>query len=132
MRVHVRVAPMARTAPWSAPVTTLLTARPLMGLASAKRVKYSHRVNDSQCLTMTGAKLVKSLSISHVTNQTWLHVCLQAGEGRTVPPRALREPGAEDATPAATAPTGRNAILQMDPAPAQPAGMGHAVRNRAR
>lgn len=37
VRVHVRVASMARTAPWSAPVKTLLTARQLTGLASAKR-----------------------------------------------------------------------------------------------
>lgn len=65
-------------------------------------------------------------------NPTWLHVCLQAGEGWPVPPRALREPGAQDATPAAAAPTARNAVLQMDPAPAQLAGTGHAVTNRVR
>lgn len=92
VRICVKVAPMARTAPWSAPVKTLSTARQLTGLASAKR----------------------------------------AGEGRTVPPPALREPGAEDATPPATAPTGQNVILQMDPAPAQSAGRGRAVTNRAR
>lgn len=67
-----------------------------------------------------------------VSQPTWLHVCLQDGEGRTVPPLALREPGAEDATPAATAPMGRNAVLQTDPAPAQLAGTGRAVSNRAR
>lgn len=67
-----------------------------------------------------------------VYQPTWLHVCLQDGRGRTVPPLALREPGAEDATPAATAPTGRNAVQQMDPAPARQAGTGRAVSNRAR
>ena len=39
MRVSVKVAPMGRTALWSAPVRTLSTARRLTGLASAKRVK---------------------------------------------------------------------------------------------
>lgn len=56
---------------------------------------------------------------------------LQAGEGGTVPPPARREPGAQDATPPATVPTGQNVILQMDPAPAQPAGRGRAVTNLA-
>lgn len=65
-------------------------------------------------------------------NRTWLHVCLQAGEASTVPPRALREPGARDATPAATAPTGQNAVPHMDPAPAQLAGTGGAVTNHVR
>ncbi len=50
MRVHVKVAPMARTAPWSAPVRTSSTVRPLTGLASAKRVKSFHR--DGHCLKM--------------------------------------------------------------------------------
>lgn len=67
-----------------------------------------------------------------VYQPTWLHVRLQDGEGRTVPPLALREPGAKGATPAATAPTGRNAVLQMDPAPARQAGTARAVSNRAR
>lgn len=40
MRVHVKVAPMAKTALWSVPVKTLLTAHQLMGFASAKRVKH--------------------------------------------------------------------------------------------
>lgn len=92
VRVYVKVAPMARTVPWSVPVKTLSTARQLMGRASAKR----------------------------------------AGVGLTVLPPALREPGAQDATPPATAPTGQNVILQMDPAPAELAGGGHAVTNRAR
>lgn len=44
VRVNVKVAPMARTALWSAPVKTLSTAHQLTGLASARRVKkYSHR-----------------------------------------------------------------------------------------
>lgn len=92
VRVYVKAAPMARTAPWSAPVKILSTARLLMGLASAKR----------------------------------------AGEGPTVPPPALREPGVQDATPPATAPIEQNVILQMDPAPVQPAGRGRSVTNRAR
>lgn len=71
VRVHVKVAPTARTAPWSAPVKTLLTARQLTGPASAKK----------------------------------------AGERLTVPPPALWEPGAQDATPPATAPTRQNVIL---------------------
>ncbi len=50
MRVRVKAAPMARTAPWSAHVKILSTARLLMGLASAKRVK--------KIQTNTGAKLV--------------------------------------------------------------------------
>lgn len=37
VRVHVKVARMARTALWSAPAKTLSTARPLTGRASAKR-----------------------------------------------------------------------------------------------
>lgn len=92
VRVHVKVALTARTAPWSVPVKTQSTARLWMGLASAKR----------------------------------------AGEGTTAPHPALREPGARDATPPATVPTGQSVILQMDPAPAQPAGRGHAVTNHAR
>lgn len=61
-----------------------------------------------------------------------MFVFMQAGEGPTVPPLALKEPGAQDATPPATVPTGQNAILRMDPAPAQPAGMDHAVTSCAR
>lgn len=41
VKVHVKVAPMERTAPWSAPVKTLSTARLLTGNASVKRVKTS-------------------------------------------------------------------------------------------
>lgn len=92
VRVHVKVAHMAKTAPLNAPVRILSTARPSTGLASAKR----------------------------------------AGEGRIAPPPAPKEPGAQDATPPATAPMGQNAILQMDPAPAQPAGRGRTVTNLAR
>lgn len=39
VNIFVKVAPTARTAPWSAPVKTLSTARQLTGLASAKKVK---------------------------------------------------------------------------------------------
>lgn len=56
---------------------------------------------------------------------------MQAGKGPTVPPPALKEPGAQDATPPATVPTEQNAILRTDPAPAQLAGMGHAVTSCA-
>lgn len=56
----------------------------------------------------------------------------RAGEGWTVRPPALREPGAQVAMPPATVPTGQNVTLQMDPAPAQPAGRGRAVTNHAR
>lgn len=45
MKIHVKVAPMEKTAHWSAPVTTTLTARLLMGLVFAKRVKYSISIN---------------------------------------------------------------------------------------
>lgn len=58
-------------------------------------------------------------------------MCLQAGEDRTVPSPALREPGAQDATPPATAPTGQAVTAQMDPAHAQPAGRGRTVTNHA-
>lgn len=40
VRIHVKVAPMEKTALWSAPVTTTLTAHLLMGLVFAKRVKF--------------------------------------------------------------------------------------------
>lgn len=69
---------------------------------------------------------------STVRPLTGLASAKRAGEGQTVPPPALREPGVQDATPPATAPTGQNVILQMDPAHAQPAGRGRAVTNRAR
>lgn len=87
VRISVKVAPTVKTAPWSAPVRTLLTVHRLMGPAFAKR----------------------------------------AGEDRPVPPPALREPGARDATPPATAPTEQNVTQWMDPAPAPPAGRGRAV-----
>lgn len=45
MKIHVKVAPMEKTALWSAPVTTTLTAHLLMGLVFAKRVKYSININ---------------------------------------------------------------------------------------
>lgn len=73
---------------------------------------------------------VRTLSTAH--QSTGRASAKRAGEGRTVRPPALREPGAQDATPPATAPTGQNVTLQMDPAPAQPAGRGRAVTNRAR
>lgn len=41
MRINVKVAPLEETALWSAPVTTMLIARLLMGLVFAKKVNYS-------------------------------------------------------------------------------------------
>lgn len=41
VKILVKVAPMEKTAPLSAPVTTTLTAHLLMGLVFAKMVKYS-------------------------------------------------------------------------------------------
>lgn len=43
MKIPVKVAPMARTAPWSAPVRTMWTAHRLMGLVSAKKVMNNQR-----------------------------------------------------------------------------------------
>lgn len=91
VRIHVKVALMAKTALWTVPVKTLSTAHRSTGRASAKR----------------------------------------AGEGWTVPPPALREPGAQDATPPVTAPMGQNVTLQMGPAHVQPAGRGRAVTSHA-
>lgn len=54
----------------------------------------------------------------------------RAGEDRHAPPPALREPGAQDATPPATAPTGLNVTQWTDPAPAPPAGRARAVISR--
>lgn len=55
VRAHVKVARMARTAPWSAHVKTSSTARPSTELVSVKRVsgeKKSHMtINDNHCLT---------------------------------------------------------------------------------
>lgn len=92
VKIPVKVAPMARTAPWSAPVKTMWTAHRLMELVSAKK----------------------------------------AGEDRTAPSPAPKEPGVQDAMPRVTVPTEQNATLQMDPAPARLAGRGRAVTNRAR
>lgn len=55
----------------------------------------------------------------------------RAGEGGTVHFPALREPGAQAATPPVTAPTGQNVTLQMVPATARPAGRGRSVINYA-
>lgn len=59
-------------------------------------------------------------------------MCLQGGEAQTVPAPALGEPGAQDATPAATAPMEQNAILRTGHVPAQPAGTGRIVTNPVR
>lgn len=40
VRIHVKVAPMEKTALWSAPVTTTLTVHLLMGLVFAKKVTF--------------------------------------------------------------------------------------------
>lgn len=77
VRVSVKVAPMGRTALWSAPVRTLSTARRLTALASAKKVKASHTVNNSPCLTWswwTGTNLGRQIFC--LNSQTWLIVLL--------------------------------------------------------
>lgn len=56
VRVHAKAAPLAKTAPWSAPAKTLWTAPQSTERASAKRVGTLTRGR-----MQTGAKLVKQL-----------------------------------------------------------------------
>lgn len=90
-----------------------------MELVSAKKVMNKEK----QSWRKTGQKENKDLQ---------LIVGLQAGEDRTAPSPAPKEPGVQDAMPRVTVPTEQNATLQMDPAPARLAGKGRAVTNRAR
>lgn len=86
MRVHVKVAPMARTAPWSAPVKTLSTARPLTGLASAKRVKTHTEMFAWQSMLPVDRQVKAWLGLNwcnnyHATNQTRLTCVLRVSAG---------------------------------------------------